>query len=188
MTHHGQQPLAAGTALSYPATQEALTRYRRRWRRTRGFSLGLIVVSVLTAAVTAASAGQDENGSSSTLAIGLVSAGFVFVIGVALLVTSWRGLNESRRMEWILAHHPWRERHHYHVSAWSTTPLVIGADQMGPEVRCGLPTGTITRYGWFPRLQAAEGRAPLLIAGDPQQLAVITTPDMRDLGIILPLT
>lgn len=181
-----QHPSSAGVALSHEAAQHALTRMRRAWRRfttitgTVAFScLGAIPLSLAVGVVSGSDATYPIISGVTTLAfLGVIISGILALVG-------FQTLRKTDQMERVMSHYPWVERYQYRVQPGAKRVLVaIAADRNGPEAT-GVATGG---FGWpsLDRLQAGVGYQPLLVAGDPRQLAVITTPAMDDLYLLRP--
>lgn len=191
MTQSSPQPFAAGVALSHPATQEALARYRQRWAKL--LKIGLVVTPVSLIGFLGTMAwriSEDFVELTAIVLVGLIvvlGISFVGVVwGIVLSALAWHLRGQAGRMEWILAHYPWHERYRYRVRATSKFVAVyIEADQVGPRV-VGLVSGAFGR-SWIGVLKdAVRYQVPLLVAGDPRHWAVVTLPDMHDLFILRP--
>lgn len=191
MTQSSAQHFTAGVALSHPATQEALARYRQRWAKLLKIGLILTPVSLVGFLGTMAwRISEDFVELTAIVLVGLtvvLAISFVGVVwGITLSAMAWHLRGQAGRMEWILAHYPWRERYRYRVRAGSKVVAVyIEADQVGPRVVC-LVSGAFGR-SWIGTFKAAAGNQfPLLVAGDPGYWAVVTLPDMQNLFILKP--
>lgn len=194
MTQHGSPPLPAGVALSHPATQQALARFRRRWTRTVSVSLPIAAVSAISLPVAfALLVVRGNNGTPREDPLQLVAAiacpvaGVALLVGAVLSVGGWYQLGQAGRMSRTLAHHPWVTRAWGDLhggSMYVPTQLLIRAEPTSPEVRCRIYGG----FGraWIDRLRATSGQ-PILVAGDPHDWAVVTPWDMQDLYVIQPL-
>lgn len=176
-------------ALSHPATREALARYRQRCRRTLVLALPAVGVgsAALIVAMVLGTGGEGSPSSGFVVAATLGAAGLV--AGGTLYAVAWSRLAAARRIEAMLASHPWITRAAYQLEPrlhWSSPPaLVIHADQVGAASKHNIHTGVDPQRACVNHLYRCVG-GPLLVAGDVAHEAVIATPDMAELATIRP--